>query len=309
MATIRKWTGRESRALREAMRLSQREFASKLGVTGRAVSKWEAGRVKTLRSDSQEILDTKQRMVSDEVRARFELILAGEAEAGDAKQDITVSARDVSGEKRLCDGCGLPLSRYNPGDLCQSCISMGRKDQPVESGKAPINDSKPNENLLQPITERLAEVGNSQFGMSFDPADMVDRISELANWAEATNISDGTLAYLDSAALQLAHDCLTVPPLQTRERVDALIKHIYGILRSGHQRLGQTRELYIIAGKLCAILSWVSGDLGQLAAADAHARNGLTLADQADHDGLRALLLSARSKIDFWRRQIGRAHV
>lgn len=148
---------------------------------------------------------------------------------------------------------------------------------------------------------------NPQFSTIFDPAGMADRILELANWAEATNIGDGTLAYLDSATLQLAHDCLTVPPSQTGERAGVLIKRINETLRSGHQRLGQTRELYVIAGKLCAILSWTSSDLGQLSAAEAHALNGWVLADQADHDGLRALLLSARSKIDFWRRRYGDA--
>src|SRR6266508_728310 len=41
--TVRIWSGRESRALREAHRMSIREFAAKLGVSERMVSKWEAG--------------------------------------------------------------------------------------------------------------------------------------------------------------------------------------------------------------------------------------------------------------------------
>ena len=72
VATIRKWTGRESRALREAMRLSIRDFADQLGVTARSISKWEAGGPHFVqRPESQEILDTKLRQVSDEVRARL----------------------------------------------------------------------------------------------------------------------------------------------------------------------------------------------------------------------------------------------
>lgn len=43
MTTVRKWSGRETRALREAKRMSVREFAAHLGVSDRAVSKWEAG--------------------------------------------------------------------------------------------------------------------------------------------------------------------------------------------------------------------------------------------------------------------------
>jgi DNA-binding transcriptional regulator YiaG len=40
---VGRWTGREVRALREARRMSVREFAAHLGVSDRMVSKWEAG--------------------------------------------------------------------------------------------------------------------------------------------------------------------------------------------------------------------------------------------------------------------------
>lgn len=44
MVMVRRWTGRESRALRHAMRLSVRDFAAKLGAGARSVTKWEAQR-------------------------------------------------------------------------------------------------------------------------------------------------------------------------------------------------------------------------------------------------------------------------
>ena len=72
MTTVQKWTGRESRALREAARMSVREFASRLGVSHRAVSKWEAGGETSVpRPDSQAILDTMLAKVGDDARARF----------------------------------------------------------------------------------------------------------------------------------------------------------------------------------------------------------------------------------------------
>jgi transcriptional regulator with XRE-family HTH domain/tetratricopeptide (TPR) repeat protein len=129
VTTIRKWTGRESHALREAMRLSQRQFADRLGVTGRAVSKWESGHVKNLRSDSQDILDTMLRQVSAEVRARFELILSGDTQTAEIDQDTAIPVREAPNGKRMCDGCGLPLSRYNLDSLCQSCLSTERKKE------------------------------------------------------------------------------------------------------------------------------------------------------------------------------------
>jgi transcriptional regulator with XRE-family HTH domain len=52
------WTGREIRCLRQAMRLSVRDFAATLGVTERMVSKWEAAGVGiTPRPAKQEMFD------------------------------------------------------------------------------------------------------------------------------------------------------------------------------------------------------------------------------------------------------------
>lgn len=137
----------------------------------------------------------------------------------------------------------------------------------------------------------------------FDPARAADRIWELARWSEETNTGEGALSYLDSAAFQLAHDCLTVSPIRSGERAEAIANNISEALRTGRQRLAQTRDLYVIAGKVCAILSWISSDLGELSAADAHIRNGWMFADQSNYNPLRALLLSAQSKNEFWRQR------
>lgn len=116
-------------------------------------------------------------------------------------------------------------------------------------------------------------------------------------------MGDGTIGYLDDATLRLAHDCLTDPPARSYERAAALARRVFRLLQGGRQRIGQTRDLYVIAGKLCAVLSWMSSDLGRLAAAEAHSRNGWILADEVDHDGLRALLLCTQSKNAFWARR------
>jgi transcriptional regulator with XRE-family HTH domain len=135
-----------------------------------------------------------------------------------------------------------------------------------------------------------------------DYEEVADRISELVSWIETTNVGDGTLDYLDNATSRLARDCLSTPPFRSHERGSQLAMRVSGLLRSGHQHINQTRDLYVIAGKLCAVLSWVASDFGQLATAEAHAHNGWALAEQADHNGLRALLLSAQSKNAFWKR-------
>ena len=59
MTTVNEWTGRETRALRHALRLTVRAFAQDLGVSVRAVSKWESGGTAiTPRPELQAALDT-----------------------------------------------------------------------------------------------------------------------------------------------------------------------------------------------------------------------------------------------------------
>lgn len=43
VVTVQRWSGREARLLRDALRMSLRDFAAYLGVSDRTVSNWEAG--------------------------------------------------------------------------------------------------------------------------------------------------------------------------------------------------------------------------------------------------------------------------
>jgi transcriptional regulator with XRE-family HTH domain len=67
-----KWTGLEVRLLRQAMRMTVRDFAAYLGVSDRMVSKWEAGGTGLVpRPVNQAALDTCLDRASGDVRARF----------------------------------------------------------------------------------------------------------------------------------------------------------------------------------------------------------------------------------------------
>lgn len=70
------WTGREVRLLREARRMSVREFAAHLGVSDRMVSKWEAGGTNIQpRPLNQAALDTSLRLAAQEAQERFNAAL------------------------------------------------------------------------------------------------------------------------------------------------------------------------------------------------------------------------------------------
>jgi DNA-binding XRE family transcriptional regulator len=123
---------------------------------------------------------------------------------------------------------------------------------------------------------------------------------DLATWAEQTNVGDTTIDTLADAAARLSRDYLRKPPLPVLRDTTALYMRVSGLLRGGHQSLRQARGLYVIAGQLLAFLSWVSSDVGQPGAAEAHARAGWVMAEQADHDALRAMVLVAQGKNAYW---------
>jgi predicted transcriptional regulator len=67
------WTGRETRILREARRMTVREFAKHLGVSDRMVSAWEASGVRVRPGPlNQAGLDESLRRCSEEERRRFD---------------------------------------------------------------------------------------------------------------------------------------------------------------------------------------------------------------------------------------------
>ncbi len=72
MTAMDRWSGRETRLLRRALRLTVRDFAEDLGVSPRTVSKWEAaGPVHEPRPELQAALDTVLARATDEQRERF----------------------------------------------------------------------------------------------------------------------------------------------------------------------------------------------------------------------------------------------
>jgi transcriptional regulator with XRE-family HTH domain len=97
---VLKWSGREARALREALRMSVRAFAAHLGVAERTVTKWEtAGGSRVPRPDLQAVLDTALQRAPAEVQDRF-AAAATRTEAG----RIIDQAAQPAGDLQLTSG-------------------------------------------------------------------------------------------------------------------------------------------------------------------------------------------------------------
>ncbi|WP_157124219.1 helix-turn-helix domain-containing protein [Nocardia pseudovaccinii] len=96
MVSVRHWTGTESKALRSAFRLSQADFAAKLGAHKRTVRYWEAGRA--IRPVYQAALDTTLSKAPDEVVAAFrDWLRPTEENDVDRRQLLKVGALGAGG--------------------------------------------------------------------------------------------------------------------------------------------------------------------------------------------------------------------
>ncbi len=150
---------------------------------------------------------------------------------------------------------------------------------------------------FEPANE-LSEGERSQASALAEEA--AGRAASFAAWAETTNVGPMNLQRFETETRRLARNYLLQSPLPIFRQTANLTRTAFDLIQSGHQHLSQTTELYVAAGRLSALLSWISGDLGQPVAAAEHARTAWICADQADHPTLRAWAMSVASKAAFW---------
>lgn len=153
-----------------------------------------------------------------------------------------------------------------------------------------------------PIEPEFQPVPATQPGPP-DPDDLVrlaaDESATWAQCAEASNVGDIALEQLLAEIRALAGDYLLSDPTSLFLRTRRLRDRVFGLLE-GHQYPRQSTELYAAAGYLCALLAWMSSDLGQLRDAGTQGRTAWLCAELAGHNALRAWVLSTRSKVAFW---------
>lgn len=129
--------------------------------------------------------------------------------------------------------------------------------------------------------------------------DAAGQSAEFGEWAEATNIGSTTLEQLDEDVRRLARDYLSNPPLPLMLATLRVRNRVFTLLE-GRQHPNQTRQLYLIAGRLCGLLAWMAGDVGRHSEAETQARTGWLCAELAGADGLRAWIRATQSKVAYW---------
>jgi 8-oxo-dGTP pyrophosphatase MutT (NUDIX family) len=75
MDVVDSWTGRTACLLQSAMRMTNEDFAERLGISVRTVTRWHAAPNMTHRIEVQQILDTAYEQAGEAVQRRFQLLV------------------------------------------------------------------------------------------------------------------------------------------------------------------------------------------------------------------------------------------
>jgi hypothetical protein len=121
----------------------------------------------------------------------------------------------------------------------------------------------------------------------------------LTSWIAVTNISDDAIEHLAQTAALLSETHTQRPPTVLLGEVVQTHRQIQNILRSGKQRLRQTRDLYRIDTDVLSHASLLLGDLYFDEAAAAFGRTSLLYAEEAGTN--QAIAFSVRAKTERWR--------
>lgn len=136
-----------------------------------------------------------------------------------------------------------------------------------------------------------------------DPYEMsVGAAAESLEFAELVtrgNVSEDTLEHLAFEVSRIATDYVHAPLFPLFGDLTSLRDGIFSLLK-GRQRPRQTRELFLLAGVTCLLLSHASQNLGAPGPAMTQVRTAWTCAEQADHTGLRAWVRGTAALIAEW---------
>ena len=126
-----------------------------------------------------------------------------------------------------------------------------------------------------------------------------DRARAFLARIEAPNVGPETLDQLADDVRRLVVAYLQQPlPTLLGDLVDT--QNCAFELLEGRQRPAQTRDLYLVAGITCGLMTMASRDLGASHDAMTQARTGYACADNAGHDGLRAWIRGLQANITYW---------
>ena len=126
MPLVTRWTGRETKALREALRMTTADLGDKLGVSDRIVARWEAQSVEaSIRPVNQAALDTLLAISDRDVHGRFAGLLT--------EGEISPAQLVEPGDNPILSGTYIkhPNDGRHMAEVPEGIYLAGESDEPV----------------------------------------------------------------------------------------------------------------------------------------------------------------------------------
>lgn len=156
------------------------------------------------------------------------------------------------------------------------------------------------EHMFGHSVQQLMSPAGRQIGYA-RPGTHSEGIRDMMAWVASTNTTDDAIEQIAHAAGYLAEAHSEIPPRVVLDGVWQAHQTVEGFLRSGKQRLRQTRELLRIDSELLAYTCLILGNLGQHLRAAEYGTAALIMAQEAGCD--EAIAWSAQSKTARWQQR------
>ncbi|MGF6889388.1 3-keto-L-gulonate-6-phosphate decarboxylase/DNA-binding transcriptional regulator YiaG [Nocardia sp. GAS34] len=243
-SVVARWTGWEARALREAKRMSVRDFAAHLGVNDAAVSNWERrGADARLRYDTQRLLDTDLTQSGTEIADRFERILHHEKAGGagslaaPAAARTQLAARSSQRTAALLDtfAPGLTETTYLPDTVAFECLGQFLASPArafVLAGRAGSGKTR----LIQHLVQQWSDRADFQSHTCTTWPPSTDVAAEILRYASLTSGEDALLS-LEHAVGSLTRPCVVlIDGIDSDERLLIVGRQVDSILRQANSQ-------------------------------------------------------------------------
>ncbi|KPI16938.1 helix-turn-helix domain protein [Actinobacteria bacterium OK006] len=167
------------------------------------------------------------------------------------------------------------------------------REHDTRSAPAHLSPPEPRPHRIRPVA------GGRKADLHELAAQAATQSLQFAEEITKSNVSDVELEELESKIATIATQYVHAPLhplfnglLETRDQLFSLL--------SGHQQPRQTRELFLLAGTSCLLLAHASQNLGDQDSAIAQIQTAWALAEQADHNDLRAWVKGTAALIAEW---------
>ncbi|WP_028927610.1 helix-turn-helix domain-containing protein [Pseudonocardia acaciae] len=193
------------------------------------------------------------------------------------------------------------LSRYESGKQAVDVATAARLDESLGAGgllRLLMSESASTPDLgMLPVHPTSA--GGSNSGLSSQHVQGAAHESWNHAMAVASSMADSTVDLMKAEVARLVSE-YTATPAQVRfgELVGAR-NLLFGLLERS-RKPADTRDLYVLAGRVCVMLAYTSQDLGFADAGASQARSAWAYAKLAGYDDLRVHARNVQANIVYW---------